>query len=344
MADAGNVLRKVAWRVTTIRDVAILAGTSKSAVSRVLNGQPGVAPPVRRRVLAAIDELGYRPNQQARSLRTARTHVLGLLLPTLALPVIPQILQGTATAAHNLGYLLAISDAHDDAELWEAYVAELIARRVDGILCYDSGGIDTMLAPALEAGVPTMLLNRASHPIAATLSFETRGPMRDAVRHLVELGHRRVGLIVSRARDWLVDWIRDDLGEHGLTLDGGYVRRADDPEAARGAADDLMAAPDPPTAIIVQGAFSASAAAAQIRSRGLSIPGDCSLISIGESDWTQHADPPVNVIHLPFREGAASAVGLLVRLIEGDESAPRNLTLPADYVRRGSVARSAEAR
>jgi LacI family transcriptional regulator len=323
--------------VATIRDVAVRAGTSKSAVSRVLNEQPGVAPAIRGRVLAAIEELGYRPNQQARSLRTSRTHVLGLLLPTLALPVIPQILQGTATAAHNLGYLLAISDAHDDADLWEAYVEELVARRVDGILCYDSGDIDAMLAPALEAGVPTMLLNRASHPVAATLSFESREPFAEAVGHLVQVGHRRVGMIVSRAREGLVEWARDDLEGHELTLGREYVRRADDPAAARSAASDLLGVSERPTAIIVQGAYSASAAAAQIRSLGLSIPDDCSLISIGESDWTMHADPPVNVIHLPFREGAASAVELLIRLIEGDESAPRNLAFPADYIRRGSV-------
>ena len=151
----------------TINHVAAHAGVSKSAVSRVINDQPGVAPTIRAQVLAAVEELRYRPNQQARSLRTARTHVLGLVLPTLALPVMPDIIQGAAAAAHERGYLLTISDAHDDPELWSAYIDELIARQVDGLLCYQFGATEKILRPAQEAGVPTILLQRSRpHPVA----------------------------------------------------------------------------------------------------------------------------------------------------------------------------------
>jgi LacI family transcriptional regulator len=322
--------------VPTIRDVALRAGTSKSAVSRVMNGQRGVAPHIRERVIAAVEELGYRPNQQARSLRTSRTKVLGLLLPTLALPVIPEILQGTATAAHQLGYLMAISDAHDDLDLWHAYVQDLVARRVDGILCYDSGDIDEVLAPALEAEVPTMLLNRASHPSSPTLRFEIDGPFRELVDHLVDEGHRRIAVITPRARGVGADLVREALASHNLELDARNVQWADDPAQARRSVDRVMEG-ERPTAVIVSGAYNASAIASQLRVRGLRVPDDVSLVSIGESDWTLHGDPPVNAVHFPFREGAAAAVKLLIRHIEGDESAPRNLTMSASYMRRDSV-------
>lgn len=323
--------------MVTIHDVALRAGVSKSAVSRVINGQPRVAESVRRQVRAAIEELGYRPNLQARSLRTAQTRMLGLLVPTLGLPAVAQILQGTSAAAHQLGYLIAISDASEDPELWAAYLDSLLARRIDGLLCYDSGGIDDLLRPALDAGVPTMILNRATHDSAATLSFDQRPAFEEAIQHLISEGHQRIALIASPIRPHWKAYLRDQLSRLGMTLPAELVQEVESASEARRAAETLMALADPPTAIIAVNALNASAVGSQLSAGGCAIPRDVSLISTGESDWTRNGNPPINVVRSPFREGAAASVDLLARQIEGDAGAPRRLRLPAEYIRRGSV-------
>ena len=211
----------------TINDVATLAGASKSAVSRVINDQPGVGTAVREKVLAAIDELGYRPNRQARSLRTARTHVLGLLLPTLALPAMPEIVQGAAAAAHERGYLLTISDAHDDPELWKVYIDDLIARQIDGLLCYQFGATDDTLRPAQEAGVPMMLFHRSRpHPIAPSLVVDDERAINEAFRDLIDHGHVRMAMIAPEARSHRFDLLRQARAAAGLAPDSDWTRNA----------------------------------------------------------------------------------------------------------------------
>ncbi|MDA0351931.1 MAG: LacI family DNA-binding transcriptional regulator [Chloroflexi bacterium] len=323
--------------MVTIYDVARRAGVSKSAVSRVINYQPYVAEGIRQRVQAAIEELDFRPNSHARSLRTAQTHVLGLLVPALDIPAVPQILQGASTAAHKQGYLIAISDAHEDPELWAAYLDNLLSRGIDGLLCYDSGAVDDLLRPVLEAGLPTMILNRRAHPSAGTLAFDHHDAFAAALRDLVDHGHRRIALIASRRRSHWADSLRDELSTLRVPHYPELLRQVDSPDDARQAIDQLMAEADPPTAVIVVNAYNASAAGSQLVARGYQIPRDVSLISTGESDWTRNANPPVSVVRSPFTEGAAAVVELLIRQITGDESAPRNVTMKTDYVHRGSV-------
>ena len=323
--------------VVTIHDVARRAGVSTSAVSRAINGQPRVSADARQRIQSAIAELGYRPNLQARGLRTAQTRMLGLLVPTLGLPAVAEILQGTSTAAHQQGYLIAISDAAEDPELWAAYLDSLLARQIDGLLCYDSGGIDDLLRPALDAGVPTMILNRAAHDSAATLSFDQRPAFEEAVGHLVREGHQRIALITSPIRPQWREYLGDQLSHLDVAVAPELLHEVESASDARQATETLMALADPPTAIIAVNALNASAVGSQLSAAGYAIPSDVSLISTGESDWTRNGNPPINVVRSPFREGAAASVELLVRHIEGDEGAPGRLILPAEYIRRSSV-------
>ena len=281
---------------------------------------------------AAVEELGYRPNRQARSLRTARTHVLGLVLPTLALPVMPDIIQGAAAAAHEHGYLLTISDAHDDPELWTAYIDELIARQVDGLLCYQFGATENILRPAQEAGVPTILLQRSRpHPVAPSLAVDEQQAFDEAFADLRSHGHQRIAMITPSTRSHRFDLLREALSGAGLSQQEDLERVSDTPEAARAAVDALMALDQPPTAIFVHWVTNAEAVADQLEARGFDIPGDISIIGFGVWHSRPIARPTFSVVLSAPLEDARAAVELLVRHIEGDETAPRTLIRTSKY-------------
>ena len=264
--------------------------------------------------------------------------MLGLLLPTMAIPIMPEIVRGAGSAAHAHGYLLTISDAHDDADLWAIYIDDLIARRVDGLLCYPFGGTDAILRPARQAGLPTILLNRhRPHPQAPALVIDDRRAFDQAFRDLTDRGHERIAMITPTARQHRFDQLRDALAAAGIPDARELERSGEAPDWARAATLDLMATADPPTAIFVHGVLNASAVANLLFASGYDIPGDVSLIAFGESDWTRNGRPPVSVVRTSPVDDARAATELLIRHIEGDEGAPRTLTRASEYVPRSSV-------
>lgn len=325
-------------RLPSITDVALHAGVSRSAVSRVLNDQPGVALATRAKIEGAINALGYRPNSQAQSLRTTRTHVLGLILPTLALPSMPEIVQGAAAAAHSHGYLLTVGDLHDDSQLRKAYVDELLRRRVDGLICLTYDPVDEILRPARTAGVPVLLLGRAS-AAGETLSQvnEAHDAFREAFSELLQLGHRRIGFITLSSGMGLFRLLRHALNQAGIPGNPDLERVADTPDEVRSAVDGLMALKDPPTALLVSGVLSASAAGSHLAAKGFNIPVDLSLIGVRDSDWARNSRPRLDVICAATVDDSRAATELLIRHIEGDTSAPLTVTSTFAYVHRDSV-------
>ena len=184
--------------MATITDVARIAGVSVSTVSHVVNGTRTVGPETRGRVVAAIEETGYRQHAVARALRRARTDSIGLVVSDTGQPVFAEMVRGVEHEARAAGFTLLLANSAEDHDLERASVQALRERRVDGLLLAQVSGTDAELVRSMTAdGLPVVLIDRLSIPEVDQVGVENAGPMRALVRHLIDTGHRRIALVAG---------------------------------------------------------------------------------------------------------------------------------------------------
>ncbi|MFF3645241.1 LacI family DNA-binding transcriptional regulator [Streptomyces sp. NPDC002564] len=270
----------------TLRDVAERAGVSAMTASRVLRDDPQVLPATRARVRAAAAALGYRPNEVARSLRLGRgAGLVGLVVTNLANPFYSRLALGVDSVVAEHGLKTVIGNTGQDPDAERDLTADLLARRVDGIIAVPAGADQRHLAAAAAGGVPVVLASRPPEGFAADcVLVDDFGGARDATARLLARGHRRIGFLGSppavhtgaeRLRGYAAA-----LARAGLGVDPRYVRRGQtEPDQATRAAAELLALPDPPTALFCSnnrntiGAFRALRAAAPGGGAGIALAG-----------------------------------------------------------------------
>jgi DNA-binding LacI/PurR family transcriptional regulator len=333
----------------TISDVAALAGTSKGTVSFVLNGRPGVAPATRDRILAAIDELGFEPNQVARSLSKSRAGVIGLVLArspqtlrsdSFFAPFIAGVEYGIAPADTSL-LLRFVADEESERA---AYRKLAMGRQVDGVILSDLRRDDPRLALLTELSLPAVTLNRpdAPSPFLAVCNDDTNG-IEEAARHLVDLGHRRIAH-VSGPLNYLHAGLRDAawrtaLAAHGLELAASIPGDFTADGGAGATLSLLDAAPGVrPTAIAYDNDNMAIAGAKAARSLGLRVPDDVSIIGFDDAELAAHVSPALTTIRTdPFAWGESAARALL-DVVSGTANTSAIKAGEAVLVRRDSTA------
>ncbi|MFE0106663.1 LacI family DNA-binding transcriptional regulator [Streptomyces sp. NPDC059009] len=239
-----------------MRDVAQRADVSAMTASRVLRDDPRVLPATRERVRAAAAALGYRPNEVARSLRLGRgTGLVGLVVTNLANPFYSRLALGVDSVVAGDGLKTVIGNTGQDLDAERELVADLIARRVDGIIAVPAAADQRHLAAAVAEGVPVVLASRPPEGFEADcVLVDDFGGARAATARLIERGHRRIGFLgpppavytgTERLRGYTAA-----LADRGLTADDRYVSLGQtDPDEATAAATALLALPDPPTAL-----------------------------------------------------------------------------------------------
>lgn len=337
-------------RRTTIEDVAAQAGVSKGTVSFVLNGRAGVASATRQRVLDAVRELGWTPNQQARSLSKSRAYTLGMVLardPALlgSDPFFAPFIAGVEMFLAPLGQALLLRFVNDDAEA-AAYQALAVEKRVDGVIISDLRKADPRIAMVEQLGLPAVTLNRPT--VRSTLPavrMDDRAGVVAAVEHLVAAGHRRIAHVggpakylhaVGRRRAW-----EAALRRHGL--DPVYFV-ASDFTAAGGAAatrELLEHRSDRPTAIIYANDLMAMAGMASAQQLGMDIPADLSVVGFDDAELSAFLHPALTTVRTDAVRFGRTAAEALLALIEGESSSDRELPA-AQLVVRDSTATAPE--
>ncbi|WP_018157974.1 LacI family DNA-binding transcriptional regulator [Demetria terragena] len=329
----------------TAADVAARAGVSRTAVSFVLNGKASgnIAPATRDRILAVATELGYTPHPVARSLRTRRTQVLGVVTNAVASsPFAGRILSGATDRAHARGYLLTVFDSQNRPELEQQGAEELHRRRVDGLL-YASMGLEEVESVP-DVGLPIALANcyRPDDRSPAAIPDEVRAG-RAAAEHLVSLGHRDIAMIVGSANlagPLRLKGFRAALAKAGVkpvvqrvkadwTIDVGYA-------ATRRIIDQHPQI----TAIFCVTDRIATGSLLAAAHQGLSVPEDLSIMGFDDQEQlAANLVPALTTMALPHQEMGQTAVDLLLDEIEGVEfSGPRRRLLEVPLVVRDSVA------
>jgi LacI family transcriptional regulator len=330
--------------VTTLNDVARLAGVSTMTVSRVINGSGYTSPESRERVNRAIAELGYMPNVLARQLRSSRTKTLALVLTDIANPFFTTIARGVEDAARAQGYAVMFCNTDESVDEELEYVRVLIQRRVDGVLLVpatDSSGSIELLR---KHDLPVVILDRRLRAGGVDeVRADSEGGAYMAVHHLVELGHRHIAVLagpesVSTSADRVTGYKRA-LAEAGIDavpqqiLFGEYTEASGYEMTSR-----ILAASDIPTAIFAGNNFIAFGAIQKLREAGMQIPADMSIVVFDDlpQGWIL---PFLTVISQPAYEIGKQAAELMLERLAGDEPiAPRTIVLPSSLIVRQSSA------
>ncbi len=326
--------------MVTIRQVAAHAGVSTATVSYVLNGLGSIPAETRARVMESVTALDYQPRHAARALR-GRSHTLGISMASgydrLADPATAEILAGMAQAASLQGLALLLIPMSDD--IAKSCVAVARSGQVDGIIVCDPQPEDPRLTALHQAEIACVSIG----PQGDTwVTSDIRMGMNLAVAHLVGLGHRQIALIAPdfalAASDWYVDGFLAALADAQLELlDGGIVaggRREADGEAAM---DELLALPEPPTAVIAASDELAYGAMRAARDAGLVVGRDVSLMGFDDLPPAAYLQPPLTTIRQPRVAIGVAAVQLLVAQIGHTNPAESTQSLAPSLVVRGST-------
>jgi LacI family transcriptional regulator, galactose operon repressor len=314
----------------TMKDVASRAGVALKTVSRVVNGERGVTPETARRVLGAIEDLGFRRNESARLLRTGRTATLGFIADTWGDPEYAAVYRGLESVAREHGYLLYSGSADADPDREERLALAMCARRVDGLIIIPTTGSHDYLVSEMEAGVATVFVLRPpelvrAHPVPAdTVLPDERGGARAAMAHLIALGHRQVGFLAGPD------------GHRSRTLRAGCAEALS--LAGLGVRQVLLDLPPGRLAgALAEAEVSAVFCADQVRTREtLRAIGTrrVAIVAFGDFELADLVSPPVSVVSYDPVLIGRTAGELLVRRIAGDQAPPRRVEVPARLIVR----------
>ena len=322
-----------------MNDVARHAGVGLKTVSRVVNGEPRVSPAMVQKVLAAIDELGFRPHEGARVLRRGRTACVGLVLGDVADPFYSVLTRAVERAARAHGHLLFTASSEEDADQERQLVLALCAGRVDGVIVVPTGRDHSYLEPDVAAGISVVFVDRPVQGIDAdaVLSANADGA-RAGVEHLIRHGHRRIAHLgdaetiftaAERERGY-----RSALAAAGLPYDPALVAmgRAD-PEFVRAGLDRMLGGPDPATAVFTG---NNRATVAVLRELAARADRRTALVGFDDFELADLLDPGVTVVAQDAAILGRSAADLLFQRLGGDRSPARTVQIPTRLVPRGS--------
>lgn len=309
--------------MVTIKDVARRAGVSTATVSRVLNEHPSIAQDARQKVHDAIEELGYRPNAIARSLRLTSTSTLGLVLSSIGNPFFAELARAVEAEARANGYAVIIGNADELPAQQDHYVNTLLERRVDGLLVVPTADGSQLVRDSTARGDHVVLVDRdVPHSGAPLIRVDGTGAVHELVDHLVALGHRRLGIIAgpqntSTARERHTAF-RAALRRHGLPCGDDLVRFGDFTHSSGSrAARQLMALTQPPTAVFAASNPAGVGALEEFHDLGLSVPEDVGLAIFDDLPWFSLLDPPITAIRQPTRRLGRAAVDVLLGQMRG---------------------------
>lgn len=355
-------------RKATITEVARLAGVSTATAGRVLGGYGYASEDIRNRVRSAAETLGYRPNLLARGLITGRTQTIGVVAGDIESPFYASILRGIADVTHSRGFGVIVTNSDEVFQREREAVQLLIEKQVDGLIVSPS---DLEASPHLQeviaARCPVVQIDRVVRELRAdSVTVDSVGASRQCVGHLLQAGHRRIGMVAELEHSACGDlksfvdltsfsppdpkflypsWQRL-LGylqahrEADLAVDLGLVRRvgAYSASAAKEEVIDLLRGGKAPTALFTADGLMSAGVMDAISALGLGIPDDISLACFDDLDWMRFLRPGITAVAQPLREMGRAAARMILARIQGDDAPPQHLVLQPLLAVRGSVA------
>jgi LacI family transcriptional regulator len=328
----------------TVRDVARRAGVSAMTVSRVVNRQAGVSAETRARIEAAIAELNYAPNKVASGLTSARTELIGMIVPDVSNPFFGPVVRGAEMVARGAGYRLLLCNSESDLELERRYVEDLVGHRVEGLLIAPVGDRSALhLSGLVGRGFPVVLIDRQVAGLDCDrVGLDNVAAARQMTAHLIEAGHRRIAFVadsdsVSTGRERLAG-VRQAMAAAALPFgDEQIFRTSTDRAGGHNSGLAMLGMAEPPTAIFAVNNMTAVGVMQALRERGLQVPRDMALCCFDDVEHLAILAPVLTVIDQPAEGMARAAMEMLLKRMEG-KAGPQSVavTFPGRLIVRES--------
>lgn len=330
----------------TINDVARLAGVSKSTVSQYLNGRFNyMSEATRERIAKVIEEMDYRPNGLARSLKQNRTHLVGIIVADLNYSLSIACVRAIENELQDQGIQVIICNADENPDKEADYIETLLARQVDGLILFPTGQYSEAYGQLLESGFPFVLMDRlVEHVPARSILLDNEMALKIAVEELVKSGHREIGMITLpllpqaiTPRKERMSGFRRAIEESGLSIREEFLASVP-AEDISSVLEQLLALPDPPTALIAGNDIVLGEILKAANRLKLPIPDTLSVIGIDAAEFAEVYNPVITTIRQPAYEMGSQAARILLASIENREAGlPITYRFPPSLQRGESV-------
>lgn len=330
-----------------LKDIARELNLSIATVSRALDGYESVAVETRHRVRAAAHRLGYVPDSNDQRLRKGRTDAIGCVMPTFGPrfsdPFFSELLAGIGNEAARGGFDLLVATGAPGAEERQTYRRLVAGRRVDGLLLVRTRHQDERIKYLASRNFPFVAYGRSDLDLTFPyVDGDGVAGMRQLVQHLVELGHRRIACISASSQLMFVghrwEGYRQALATHGLVQEDTLIQEADLTQlGGHAAAQQLLAVPNPPSAIVCFNDLMALGAMRAVQERGMVVGRDVSIAGFDDIPPSEVAQPPLTTVSQPIYEIGERLCGMLLRLLRGETlEQPQVLLTPHLVVRQST--------
>lgn len=317
----------VTYNMPTINDVAEKAGVSITTVSYVITGKRFVSEDLQNRVRQAMEKVGYRPNNLARSLRLGKTDTIGLIIPDNSNLFFAEISRYIEDIGFANGYTVFLCNSDDNAIKQSKYLDVLIAKQVDGIIFISVRNEKSDLKMLTEANIPFVIVDRDDGTDADVVLVDNFSGGYEAVSYLLSLGHTEIGCISGpatlAASEERVNGGFKALVDNNLKIRQEFIVRGDFRfKSGEAAMDKLLNLPVPPTAVFVCNDMMAIGAIRSVHNRNLRVPDDISIIGFDNPPIAEVINPALTTIAQPISEIAASAMNILLKRIKDEKDKP----------------------
>lgn len=326
----------MARKRATLKDVAKAAGVSLASASYAVNRTGSLGDDTRTHILKVAEELGYRQNLAAKAARTGKTGAIGLVVPDMTNPFFPSLAQSVVQRARQNGYSVFVTDTEGDQDQESQVIRQLIDRGVDGIVWFPVN--DQNSIGKIATDIPIIVLDRTVSGFECIQADYGEGG-KLASEHLLELGHRRIGIIagpldVKSMRD------RCEAAREAVERSGEvafFVENAFSTELSKTVADAISS--QLATAVFCGSDLIAIGVMRHARQSGIKVPEELSIVGFDDIPWAEYCTPGLTTVEMPVDEMATEAVDAVIRKIEGESDANRRVVFGVSLVTRNSTAR-----
>jgi len=335
----------------TMADIAERAGVSKAAVSKALRGLPDIGPETTSRIIAVASEMGYRPNNMARSLQTGKSKLIGVLVPNVVTPYYSIVLRGIEATAYKKGYTVVISNTDEANSKEQELLKTMCSIPVDGII-----SVPIHLENYANLNTPYVFLSR--YPYMSTLGIPSAPKdsyvlnddytgQRIATTHLIKRGFHNIHLIINSNDATSVQGIKtiiringykQALAAHGIPFCAENISvESNDVTSFYNAAQRILEVSSPPLAFTCTNDVMALGIIHAIAERGLHIPSDVAVIGYDDIELSNHSTPPLTTVHIVKQNMGILATEVLITHIEHPDTPAKQILLDPYIIQRGST-------
>ena len=305
----------------TLRDVAEKAGVSIAVVSRVLGNYGSVSSETRRKVLKEAKSIGYQPDIIARSMKTHRTHSLGVIISDITTFFFTSVVRGIEDVTSQNSYNVTLCNSDEDADKENSYLRELYQRKIDGLIISPTGENNNYLKKLIRAGLSVVLVDRRVSELQTTeVAVDNETGAWEAVKHLINLGHRRIGIVNGlsgiRTSEERFSGYKRALAEQGIPFDPGLVKYGDfRMDKGRQVAQEFLNMIDRPTAMFVANEPMTTGALLALGENKTKIPEEMAILGFDDPVWAPLLNPPLTTVRQPsYSIGTIAAQVLLQKI------------------------------